>query len=121
MKKIQFLPCFLVFILTFVSCKKETEKTPVTNTTKTEIVSTEPENLALASFTIEGMHCEIGCAGYLQKKLSKLDGVKSATIDFDTKKATIEYNANVQTPEILIQTVESAADGKTYKVTDLQS
>jgi mercuric ion binding protein len=103
--------------LTLVSCKNETEKK------SQEVVTTtsEPEKLATASFTIEGMHCEVGCAGYLERKLTKLDGVKSAVIDFENKKAIVEFNTNVQTPEIIVQTVENAVDGKTYKVSNLKS
>jgi copper chaperone CopZ len=61
----------------------------------------------------------VGCAGHLEKKLAKLDGVQKAEIDFEAKKATIEYDANVLTTEVLVQTVENAADGKTYKVSDV--
>jgi len=61
----------------------------------------------------------VGCAGHLEKKLAKLDGVQKAEIDFEAKKATIEYDSNVLTPEVLVQTVENAADGKTYKVSDV--
>ncbi|MBC8883520.1 heavy-metal-associated domain-containing protein [Flavobacterium piscinae] len=48
-----------------------------------------------------------------------MEGVQKAEIDFEAKKATIEYDANILTPEILVQTVENAADGKTYKVSDV--
>ena len=44
-----------------------------------------------------------------------------AEIDFEAKKATVEYDANKITPDILVQTVEGAADGKTYKVSDVKS
>lgn len=100
--------------LMMVSCKKEATE----NTTATT-EQAQPAQLATASFTVEGMHCEVGCAGHLEKKLAKLDGVKKADIDFEAKKATIEYDANVLTPEVLVQTVENAADGKTYKVSDV--
>ena len=34
------------------------------------IVATVPE-LTILIFSIEGMHCEVGCAGVIQKKLAK--------------------------------------------------
>ena len=105
---------FAFTILSIVSCKKE-----ATETATTEQTQEQPAQLATASFTIEGMSCEVGCANHLEKKLAKLDGVQKAEIDFEAKKATIEYDANVLTPEVLVQTVENAADGKTYKVSDV--
>lgn len=104
-----------------VSCKNETKENTDNPTATTEETQVQPAQLATASFTVEGMHCEVGCAGHLEKKLAKLDGVQKAEIDFEAKKATVEYDANKITPEILVQTVEGAADGKTYKVSDVKS
>ncbi len=36
------------------------------------------------------------------------------------KMAIIQYDATVQTPEKLVQTVEAVADGKTYKVSNVK-
>ncbi len=105
-------------VLSLTSCKNET---PVSTDTATINQSEQPAILATATFTIEGMHCEVGCAGHLEKKLAKLDGVKKADIDFEAKKATVEYDTNLLTPEIIVQTVEGAADGKTYKVSDVMN
>ncbi|WP_333693185.1 heavy-metal-associated domain-containing protein [Flavobacterium sp.] len=105
-------------VITLTGCKNET---PVATDTATTNQSEQPAVLATATFTIEGMHCEVGCAGHLEKKLAKLDGVKKADIDFEAKKATVEYDTNLLTPEIIVQTVEGAADGKTYKVSDVMN
>ncbi|MGH2667213.1 heavy-metal-associated domain-containing protein [Flavobacterium sp.] len=101
----------------FVSCKKETEngKTEITASTK------EVANAETTSFTIEGMTCAVGCAKTIETKLAGLDGVQKATVDFDKKTATIQYDAAVQTPEKLVETVEAVADGKTYKVSNVKS
>lgn len=107
--------------LMMVSCKNETKENTDNPTATTEETQVQPAQLATASFTVEGMHCEVGCAGHLEKKLAKLDGVQKAEIDFEAKKATVEYDANKITPEILVQTVEGATDGKTYKVSDVKS
>ncbi len=102
----------------FVSCKKETTEP----TTESVAVAKKPiANAATTSFTIDGMTCAIGCAKTIETKLSGLDGVQKATVDFDKKTATIEYDAAVQTPEKLATFVEAVADGKTYKVSNVKS
>ncbi|MCB6097261.1 heavy-metal-associated domain-containing protein [Flavobacterium psychrophilum] len=109
----------------FVSCKKEntaskTEKTPVTTTISKTDSSISKQSKQTTSFNIEGMTCAIGCAKTIENKLVSLDGVQKATVDFDKKMAIIQYDATVQTPEKLVQTVEAVADGKTYKVSNVK-
>lgn len=112
---------FLALALTtvfFISCKK-TDSAPKEEVavTKNTLVG-KPET---ASFNIEGMTCAMGCAKTIEKKLAETDGVQKATVDFDKKTATVEFDANKQTPEKLVEIVEAAADGKTYKVSDVKS
>lgn len=102
------------------SCKDTASKpvteneTEVTATTeKIKAVAAKPET---ASFKIEGMTCAMGCAKTIEKKLADMDGVQKATVNFDKKEATVEFDAAVLTPEKLYATVEGAADGNTYKV-----
>lgn len=109
----------------FVGCKeKETEMAAKETATtavpkvKKEIVAT---NLQTASFSVEGMTCAVGCAKTIQEDLTVLDGVQKATVDFDTKLATVTFDKTVQTPEKLTKVVEAAADGKTYKVSNMKS
>lgn len=118
MKSIKVTLALLLAVGTvFVSCKKETEvKAEQTAVAKKPIANTET-----TSFNIEGMTCAIGCAKTIETKLNGLDGVQKATVDFDKKTATIEYDATVQTPEKLATFVESVADGKTYKVSNVKS
>jgi copper chaperone CopZ len=40
---------------------------------------------------VEGMACE-SCAGRLQHRLAKIDGVSSATVDFAKKEARVTFN-----------------------------
>jgi mercuric ion binding protein len=63
----------------------------------------------------------MGCAKTIEKKLSEMDGVQKAAVDFEKKTATVEFDANKQTPETLVKTVEATADGKTYKVSNVKS
>lgn len=110
--------------LFFVACKdanvktEGTEASAQTETAKKEILA---ENIQTASFMVEGMHCEFGCAKSIEKKLAKLDGVKSATVNFETKEASVEYDATQQTPQALVRVVEEMADGETYTVSGVKS
>ncbi len=112
----------LICLVTF-SCKKNTDETTsiktqtTTSKVKKEILS---QNLQTAIFTITGMTCAIGCAKTIQEELSALDGVQTATVDFDKKLATIVYDKTMQTPESLTKTVETTGDGKTYKVSNMK-
>ena len=112
--------------LLFVSCKNNSE------TTKTGIATTETTapkvkkeiaaaNLQTASFKVEGMTCAIGCAKTIQEELTELDGVQTATVDFDKKRATVTFDKTVQNPESLTKVVQATGDGKTYKVSDMKS
>lgn len=111
--------------LLFASCK-DAAKAPETanDQAKTETAATMDApagKIETASFNIEGMSCSVGCAKTIEKKLSGLEGVQKASVDFDKKTATVEFDASKQTPEKLVETVEAAADGKTYKVSNVKS
>lgn len=110
--------------LLLTSCKdKTTETTAATATTvvapkvKKEIAA---ENLKETSFSIEGMTCAVGCAKTIQEELSALDGVQTATVDFDKKLATVTFDKTVQNPESLTKIVEATGDGKTYTVSNVK-
>lgn len=110
--------------LLLTSCKdKTTETNAATATTvvapkvKKEIAS---ENLKETSFSIEGMTCAVGCAKTIQEELSALDGVQTATVDFDKKLATVTFDKTVQNPESLTKIVEATGDGKTYTVSNVK-
>lgn len=109
--------------ITFVSCKKaETTATSADSKVVAKADSSVSEQAKqTTSFNIEGMTCAMGCAKTIENKLAGLDGVQKATVDFDKKTATVEYDATVQTPEKLVETVEAVADGKTYKVSNVKN
>ena len=104
------------------SCKDTASKPIVgsdeTNTKKEVAVAAKPET---ASFKIDGMTCAMGCAKTIESKLSKMNGVQKATVDFDKKQATVEFDAAVISPENLSKTVEATGDGETYKVSEMQT
>ena len=109
-------------VLFMTSCKQNESAAPSDSKSATAAASTadvaKPET---ASFKIDGMVCAVGCAKTIEKKLASLDGVTKATVDYDKKEATVEFDAARQTPEQLVETVEKVGDGKTYKVSDVKS
>ena len=108
----------------FAGCKEKSNETDSKETTTTEAPKLKKEiavaNLQTASFSVEGMSCAVGCAKTIQEDLTKLEGVQKATVDFDTKLATVTFDKTVQTPGKLTAVVEAAADGKTYKVSNMK-
>lgn len=111
--------------ITLVSCKKEESASADNASAQTETTTkSDSKTVAKAettTFNIEGMTCAMGCAKTIENKLAGLDGVQKATVDFEKKTATVEYDAAVQTPEKLVETVEAVADGKTYKVSNVKN
>ena len=103
------------------SCKNEAKPEIKTIETASESSTKLDPNAtyAKAEFTIDGMTCEIGCAKTIEKKMSKMEGVKSAKVDFDRKLAMVEYNEAKVTPNLLEETVTKVAD--IYKVSDMKA
>ena len=111
--------------LLFVGCKEKNADSVATSTLETTAPKVKKEiaaaNLQKASFTIEGMTCAIGCAKTIQEELSGLEGVQTATVDFDKKLATVSFDKTKQTPESLTKIVQATGDGKTYIVSNMKS
>src|SRR5687767_2470950 len=55
---------------------------------------------------ITGMTCA-SCANRIERKLNKLDGV-TATVNYATEKATVDFDATTVAPEQLVAAVEAA-------------
>ena len=56
---------------------------------------------------IEGMHCA-GCSTRLEKVLNNLEGVETAKVILEEKKATIKYDETKTTIECIKETIEDA-------------
>jgi Cu+-exporting ATPase len=110
-----------VMVLLTVSCKNEVkpEVKTVEVASKTSKTIDPNAKYAKAEFIIDGMTCEIGCAKTIEKKIAKMEGVKSAKINFDRKLAMVEYNEAKVTPTTLETTVTNVAD--IYKVSDMKT
>lgn len=74
---------------------------------------------AKAEFGIDGMTCEMGCAKMIEKKIAKIEGVKSAIVDFDARLAMVEYDNAKVTPSSLEEAVVSVSDA--YSVKDMKN
>ncbi len=112
---------FALATMLVVACKKNENKAADAKdaSTKKEVAAAvKPET---ASFHIEGMTCAIGCAKTIEEKLSKMDGVQNAKVDFDKKEATVNFDLDKLKSEDLVKAVETTGDGKTYKVSDVKT
>ncbi len=56
---------------------------------------------------IEGMHCT-GCSTRLEKVLNNVDGVESAKVSLEEKKADIKYDETQVNEKELIEAIEDA-------------
>lgn len=123
MNFIKSISALLLASLVFVGCKEKSVETVSDATTETEAPKVKKEiaaaNLQTASFTIKGMTCAIGCAKTIQEELNGLYGVQTATVDFEKELATVSFDKTVLTPEKLTKVVEATADGKSYKVSNM--
>lgn len=55
---------------------------------------------------IDGMHCT-GCSTRLEKVLNNMDNVK-ANVDFESRKAVVEYDENAVTIKDIYETIDDA-------------
>lgn len=120
-----FKKSFLALALTgfvFTSCKQTADEPTKDTTATTETSTTDaPGKIETASFNIEGMSCAVMCASKIQKELTNTNGVQKATVDFEKKTATVEYDSGKITPEKLVETVEAVNGGDSYKVSNVKS
>ena len=111
--------------LLFVGCKEKTSETVLDSATENSSPKEKKEiaaaNLQTASFTIKGMTCEFGCAKTIEKELNGLEGVQTATVDFEKESATVSFDKTILTTENISKVVEATGDGKTYAVSNVKS
>ena len=123
MKTFKNIGLVAIAVFAFVSCKNDVQ--PEVKTAGVEVASKDvSETLdpnatyAKVEFGIEGMTCAMGCAKTIEKKMAKMEGVKSAKVDFDKRMAMVEYDEAKVTPESLEETVTKV--GEVYKVKDMK-
>jgi len=118
MKNLKNIGLALVIALSFASCKQENKEVAVKETKKEAVSEADLAKMQTASFTIDGMTCAMGCAKTIENKLAGQEGVGQAVVDFETKIATVKFDAEKQSLESLTKTIEGVAGGDSYKVTE---
>lgn len=121
MKTLKGISLLFIAAAFMVSCKQTSneQKETVTTETTEKVVSAEVAGtMQKATFQVEGMSCAVGCAKVIEGKLAKMDGVKAAKVDFDTKTATVDFDDAKQNPEAIKKMVEEIAKGA-YKVQNI--
>jgi len=122
MKTLKLLAIAFAFLAT-ISCKKEQIEAEVITIDTIEEVKkstiSEDATLAKVEFNIEGMTCAIGCAAKIEKSLGKMDGVKNATVDFESKTAVVEYDVDQVTTNLLAARV--ITNGNQFKVSNFKT
>lgn len=111
MKKI----ILIVFVFVAYSCNESKQKSidSKIETEKEEVAA----NYKSIEVEIEGMTCEIGCARLIQSKISKVDGITYAQVNFESKKGLFTFDANKLTKETIAQKINEIAGGDLYSVT----
>ena len=112
----------VTFILILLSSCKTDKKVEI----KTIDVSSEKISQKLdpnavyskAEFSIKGMTCEMGCAKTIEKKLAKMYGMKSATVDFKNELALVEFDVAKINPLSITKTVNNISN--IYSVENMQ-
>ena len=111
---------FLINLLFIIGCNQQPKpefKVVAASTNIAENVINN--NLFEASFSISGMMCKMGCAKAIEKNLSKMEGVRKASVDFETSIATVLYNSSLLKAEDLALTVLNTGDA--YTVSNMSS
>ncbi len=118
MKNLKNIGLALLITLSFASCKQENKEVAEEEIKKEAVTEADLAKMQTASFTIDGMTCAMGCAKTIENKLTEQAGVGQAVVDFETKIATVKFDAEKQSLESLTKTIEGVAGGDSYKVTE---
>jgi copper chaperone CopZ len=57
------------------------------------------------TFDVSGLSCS-SCANTVQRTLSRLEGIKSADVNFSASSATVEYDPTIVSPDQMQEAVE---------------
>lgn len=122
MKLLRKIVACLFVIVAFAACKNNEQ--PEVKTIETEVAQATAQldpnaTYAKAEFSIDGMTCAMGCAKTIEKKIAKMEGVKSAKVDYDRRLAMVEYDEAKVNTNALEATVTKV--GEVYKVNDMKT
>ena len=80
------------------------------NAPKTAQPETAKLQVTQCALKVSGMTCG-GCAGMVEKRLLKLEGVKTAKVDFKTGEARVEFDSRKTAPEKIVAAFNEANSG----------
>ena len=119
LKNIMSITVILIMLLSCKNDKKAEIKTINLNSEKI-IQKLDPNAVySKAEFNIKGMTCEMGCAKTIEKKLAKMDGMKSAVVDFKNEMASVEFDVAKLNHSIITKAVNQVSD--IYSVENMQT
>ena len=124
MKNFNNILLLIVLIVSAAACKNsaepEVKSVAVDGVDLVIATSADPDaKYAKVKFNIDGMTCAMGCAKTIEKKMAKMDGVKSAKVDFDNELAMVEYDEAKVSPESLEGVVTKVGGGDVYIVKNM--
>jgi Cu+-exporting ATPase len=111
---------FILIILS--SCMKDKNAEIKTINLSSEKINQKLDPNAVYSkavFNIKGMTCEMGCAKTIEKKLAKMDGMKSAVVDFKNEMASVEFDVANLNHSSITKAVNQVSD--IYSVENMQT
>ena len=111
---------FILIILS--SCMKDKNAEIKTINLSSEKINQKLDPNAVYSkavFNIKGMTCEMGCAKTIEKKLAKMDGMKSAVVDFKNEMASVEFDVAKLNNSSITKAVNQVSD--IYSVENMQT
>lgn len=75
---------------------------------------------ATTSMKIKGMTCEEMCAGRIEEKIARIEGVKSCEVDFENEIATLYYDKKKVDINNIVIKVEDMNDGQ-YSISEVNT
>jgi mercuric ion binding protein len=111
---------FILIILS--SCMKDKNAEIKTINLSSEKINQKLDPNAVYSkavFNIKGMTCEMGCAKTIEKKPAKMDGMKSAVVDFKNEMASVEFDVAKLNHSSITKAVNQVSD--IYSVENMQT
>lgn len=112
-----------VLTLGIAACKKESVQQPTALASASAPTPSVLEGSSLVRLRIDGMSCG-GCAQAAQEALEKVDGVRSASVSFEEKIATIQCDpAKVDVAWLIsrLENVEMGGKKMPFKVSLIAS
>ena len=100
--KTLFFSGLLAILVPMAVFSQEPSKTAQSGTAKLQVTQ--------CALKVSGMTCG-GCAGMVEKSLVKLEGVKTAKVDFKTGEAQVEFDSKKTTPEKIVAAFNQANSG----------